>query len=213
MRLPRTLLLLSIISLASGMMAAHAQQAAPAAPAPQAAPAQPDAQAAPADPSAADTQGEGDLTVDDIPDIKVEELNADLAKKAIDGFVLQHEKYQDAPMSDYDSPEEFVQKDPKGKAFEDELKGLGFKDVADWDTAVMSITVAYNMVLNDQTSDIKQQMDDFKARKDLSQQDKDEAVRRLQNQIPSENNLKVINDLMKDKVYGDKVKLFESSEE
>ncbi len=165
------------------------------------------------DPSAPDTAGSGDVSIGEVPDIQVEELTPDLAKKAIDGYVMVHEKYQDSPLEDYQDLQEFVDKDPKGKQFETDIKGFGFNTVNDWNLAVSSVSLAYNNILNDQTADVKQQIEDIQKSTDMAQDMKDKQVKALQNSLPSENNTKIVQDLIKDTTYSEKIKLLESTEE
>ncbi len=185
----------------------------PAAPADGAA-AQPDA--APAvvpDPSAPDTEAGSDVSVGEVANIETEELTPDLAKKAIDGYFLVHNKYQDSPLEDYQDLQEFVDKDAKGKQLEIDIKAFGFTSVNDWNLAVTSVSVAYNNILDDQTADYKQQIEDIKNSKDMAQDMKDQQIKALQAAIPSENNHRIVEDLTKDPVYADKIKLLETTEE
>lgn len=176
---------------------------------------QPDANAggSQTDPSAGDTNGEGDVSIGDIPDVKTEELTVDLAKKAIDGAQMVHDKYQDSPLENYDTLQDFVDKDPKGKQFETDVKALGFASIDDWNVAVTSVSVAYNNILDDQTADIKQQIEDITKSADMAQDMKDKAIKSLNASLPSANNTKIIQDLMKDKKYGEEIKLLETTEE
>jgi hypothetical protein len=165
------------------------------------------------DPSAPDSSGGDDISLGDIPDVQTEELTPDLAKKAVDGYVMVHDKYQDSPLEDYQDLQEFVDKDPKGKQFETDIKGYGFATVNDWNIAVTSVSVAYNNILDDQTDDIKQQIEDLKKSTDMADDMKQKNIKSLEASIPSENNTKVIQDLMKDKDYVEKLKLLETTEE
>jgi len=174
-----------------------------------AAPADPNA----ADPSAPDTAGGGDISIGEIPDVQTEELTPDLARKAVEGYVMVHEKYQDSPLEDYQDLQEFVDKDPKGKQFETDIKGFGFTTVNDWNIAVTSVSVAYNNILDDQTADIKQQIEDLKKSTDMADDMKQKNIKSLEASIPSDNNTKIVQDLMKDKAYVEKLKLLETTEE
>ena len=171
--------------------------------------------AAPADPSAADTEGDttGDMSVGDIPAVETEELTSEMARKALDAYVLVQEKYKDSPLADYQDLQEFVDKDPKGKELETDVKGFGFKDVNDWNLAVTTLSFSYSNVLNDQTADIKQQIADVTADNTMAQDMKDRMVKSLNAMIPSDNNRKIVDELIKDTSYADKIKLLESTEE
>lgn len=188
--------------------------ATPAAPAPATPPA-PGAATAPVDPSAADTEGDstGDMSVGDIPAVETEELTPELARKALDAYVLVQDKYKDSPLADYQDLQEFVDKDPKGKELETDVKGFNFKDVNDWNLAVTTLSFSYNNVLNDQTADIKQQIEEVTADNTMAQDMKDRMIKSLNAMIPSDNNRKIVDDLMKDAAYGEKIKLLESTEE
>ncbi|MBG1231776.1 hypothetical protein [Aestuariivirga litoralis] len=165
------------------------------------------------DPNAGDENGEGDVSIGEIPDVQTVELNADMAKKAIDGYQLVHDKYQDSPLEDYSDLQDFVDKDPKGKQFETDIKSFGFTSVNEWNIAVTSVSIAYNNLLDDQTADIKQQIEDVQKSTDMAQDMKDRTIKSLQASLPSENNTKIIQDVMKDKAYGEKIKLLETTEE
>lgn len=168
-------------------------------------------QAPPADPSAADT--EGDMSVGEIATVETEELTADMARKALDAYFLIQEKYKDSPLADYQDLQEFVDKDPRGKEMEADVKSFGFKDVNDWNLAVTTLGVTYNNQLNDQTVDIKQQIVDVTADTTMAQDMKDRMVKNLQAMIPSDNNRKIVEEITKDAAYADRIKLLESTDE
>jgi hypothetical protein len=170
----------------------------------------------PVDPSAADTDGTAgpdDLSIGEIPDVQTEELTPELAKKAIDGYAMVHVKYQDSPLEDYQDLQEFVEKDPKGKEFETDIKTFGFASVNDWNLAVTTLSFAYTNILDDQTGDLKQQIDEINADTTIAQDMKDRMIKSLKAMIPSDNNKKIVEELIKDPTYGDKIKLLESTEE
>lgn len=181
------------------------------APAPAVEPPVPNAETAPVDPSAADT--EGDMSVGEIDTVETEELTPELARKAIDAYMMVQEKYKDSPLADYQDLQEFVDKDPKGKELDADVKSFGFKDVNDWNLAVTTIGVTYNNQLNDQTAEINQQIADVTADTTIAQDMKDRMIKNFKASIPSENNRKIIEDISKDVAYADKIKLFESTEE
>lgn len=191
----------------------------PTKPAAQAAPtdpAKPTDTTKPVDPSAADTDGgtgPDDMSIGEIPDVQTEELTPELAKKALDGYAMVHVKYQDSPLEDYQDLQEFVDKDPKGKEFETDIKSFGFNNVNDWNLAVTTLSFAYTNILDDQTGDLKQQMDEINADNTMAQDMKDRMIKSLKAMIPSDNNKKIAEDLIKDPTYGEKIKLLESSEE
>ncbi|MDE2445978.1 MAG: hypothetical protein KGO94_07355 [Alphaproteobacteria bacterium] len=153
------------------------------------------------------------MSVGEIGAVEIEELNPDMARKALDAYVLIQDKYKDSPLADYQDLQEFVDKDPRGKEMEADVKTFGFKDVNDWNLAVTTLGVSYNNQLNDQTADIKLQIDDVKADTTMAQDMKDRMIKNLQAMIPSENNRKIVEDLSKDPKYGEKIKLLEATDE
>jgi hypothetical protein len=165
------------------------------------------------DPSAPDSEGGDGMSIGEIPAVETEELTAEMARKALDGYVMVHEKYKDSPLENYDDLQAFVDKDPKGKDFEADVKTFGFKDVNDWNLAITTLSFAYTNVIDDQTGDIKQQIEEINGNTDMAQDMKDRMVKSLQAMIPSDNNRKIVDDLMKDTAYSEKIKLLESTAE
>lgn len=188
-----------------------------AAPAPVAAspvvPAAPAAAPADAAPAGGDAEGPDDTSIGDVPVVQTEELTPDMARKALDAYVLVQTKYQDSPLESYDDLQSFVDKDPRGKEFETDIKSFSFASVNDWNLAITTLSFAYTNVLDDQTADIKQQIEELKVDTEMAQDIKDRMINSLNAMIPSANNTKIVNDLITDSVYGEKIKLLENTEE
>jgi hypothetical protein len=161
----------------------------------------------------ADGENTDDMSIGEVPAVQTEELTPDMARKALDAYVLVQTKYQDSPLENYDDLQGFVDKDPKGKEFETDIKSFGFPDVNNWNLAVTTLSFAYTNALDDQTSDIKQQIDELTTSTEMAQDMKDRMIASLKAMIPSENNAKIVADLIADAVYGDKIKLLETTEE
>ncbi len=189
---------------------AQSQQTTPA-PATTASPVVP----APVDPAPADTEGESadDMSIGDVPIVKTEELTSEKARKALDAYVLVQTKYQESPLESYDDLQGFVDKDPRGKEFEADIKSFNFHTVDDWNLAITTLSFAYTNVLDDQTVDIKQQIEELKVDTEMAQDIKDRMINSLNAMIPSANNTKIVNELIADAVYGEKIKLLETTEE
>ncbi len=154
-----------------------------------------------------------DFSVGEIPSVEIVELTPDMAKKALDGLALVHEKYKDAPLENYENLQDFVDQDPTGKTFEADLQTFGFKTANEWNVAVTTIGFAYSNLLDDQTADLKQQIEEVKSDTEMAQDMRDRMIQALSAMIPSDNNRKVVGDLMKDPAYADKLKLLETEEE
>jgi hypothetical protein len=180
----------------------------PPAPAPSPAPeGKPDAPATEEAPAEPDTGDE--LNLGEIPVIQVVELTADSAKRAVDALALVREKYKDANLEDYESLQDFVDQGTGGKDFETDIKSFGFKDVSEWNVTITSVGFAYSVLRNDDTEDIKKQIEEIKADTTIAQDMKDRMIAGLAASIPSENNKKVVAELMKDAAMTDKLKLLD----
>lgn len=219
----------SIVSVAVSVLIwplyVHAQEAPAVQPPATTTPAVPPAAVVPLAPAATDapsvdvpvdsnsSNGPDDMSIGEIPNVKTEELTPDMARKALDAYVLVQTKYQDSPLENYDDLQSFVDKDPKGKEFETDIKNFGFPDVNNWNLAVTTLSFAYTNALDDQTTDIKQQVEEITNSTEMAQDMKDRMIASLKAMIPSENNAKIVTDLIADPVYGDKIKLLETTEE
>ena len=166
------------------------------------------------EPAATDSDAAPDeMSIGEIPEIKSIELNPDLARRAIDSYLLVKTKYADSDLESADNLQEFVDKSPVGKDFEADVKAAGFANVDDWNLAITSLGFAYSGVTDDPTADIKQQIDEITADTSLAQDMKDRMIASLNAMIPSDNNRKVVAELMQDAVYAEKLKQLEIEEE
>jgi hypothetical protein len=157
--------------------------------------------------------GEDQMSIGEVPNVETMELTPDIAKRAIDAYMVVHDKYKDADIENYENLQDFVDQTDDGKKFEADVKGFGFANVNDWNLAITTETLVYGNISEDQTDDIKQQIEDVKADTELAQDMKDRMVKSLQAMIPSENNKKIIDDLLNDPAYSDKIKSLDISEE
>ncbi len=157
--------------------------------------------------------GEDDVSVGEIPLVETVELTDDMAKKALDAYVLVREKYKDAALENYENLQDFVDQTEEGKAFDADIKTFGFKTVNEWNIAITSVGFAYSNIVDDQTADIKSQIEEIKQDSEMAQDMRDRMVAALTAMIPSPNNHKVVENLINDPAYKDKVKLLETEEE
>jgi hypothetical protein len=154
-----------------------------------------------------------EFSLGDLPVVETVELTTESARKAVDVYLLVRDKYKDAELENYENLQDFVDQAPQGKAFESDVKAAGFPNVNDWNTVVTTISFAYANIVDDQTDDIKQQIEEIKADTEMAQDMRDRMVTALTAMIPSENNKKIVEDMIKDPVYGPKVKALETEEE
>jgi len=200
---------------------------APAQPAPPPA-TQPDQQAAPQDQTGEDptqpqtdqqpgaSQGEeispDDLSLGEFPAVQTVELTTDMAKRAVDAFVLVRDKYKEANLEDYENLQDFVDQTEQGKAFEADIKAAGFANVTEWNTAVTSVGLAYSAITEDQTDEVKRQIAEVEKDTTIAQDIKDKMIASLKAMIPSDNNRKVVQSLIDDPAYVEKLKLLAEEE-
>lgn len=177
--------------------------------------AEPDAtQEPPADETPTEQDGAGDdASLGEIPEIKAVELSAQTAQSAIDTYLLLKDKYKEARLEDYETLQEFVDKDAQGKAFEADVKAAGFADVEAWNQAITTVSTTYANLLNDQSGEIRKQIEEVEKDTELAQDMKDRLINSMKALIPSENNKKVIAALQTDPAYADKLKQLETEEE
>jgi hypothetical protein len=157
--------------------------------------------------------GEDQMSIGEVPNVETMELTPDIAKRAIDAYMVVHDKYKDADIENYENLQDFVDQTEDGKKFEADVKGFGFANVNDWNLAITTETLVFGNISEDQTDDITQQIADVQADTELAQDMKDRMVKSLQAMIPSENNKKIVDELLKDPAYADKIKSLDISEE
>lgn len=160
------------------------------------------------DPNAGD-----ELSLGEIPTIETIQLTPDIAKRALDSYLIAKDKYADTDLDQYEDLQDFVDKTEDGKKFEGDVKAAGFANVTDWNLAISTLTLTYGSVVDDQTADLEQQIKEVEEDADLAQDMKDKMVKALKALIPSDNNKKVIEELMTDPVYGPKLKQLDTEEE
>lgn len=167
----------------------------------------------PTQPTDGETPPEDEVSIGEIPVVQMVELTPETAQKAVDAYVIVKEKYKDAALENFDSLQDFVDRDPLGKAFEADIKAAGFANVTDWNLAITTVGAAYSNIIDDQSTDIKQQIEEVEKDTELAQDMKDRIITSLNALIPSENNHKVVQELIDNPAYAEKLKLLETEEE
>ena len=152
------------------------------------------------------------MSLGEIPSIQTVELTPDMARRAVDVFALVREKYKDSNLEEYENLQDFVDQTAEGKNFEADVKAHGFNTVTDWNTAITTVGFAYSALTDNQTDDVKAQIEEVKKDTSIAQDLKDKMISSLTAMIPSENNLKVVRDLMNEPAYSDKLKLLAEEE-
>lgn len=154
-----------------------------------------------------------DISLGEIPVVQTVELTPDSARRSVDAYVLLKEKYKDAKLEDFESLQDFVDRDALGKAFEVDVKAAGFENVTIWNDTITTVSNAYANIMDDQSADIKLQIEEVQKDTELAQDMKDRIVASLNALIPSENNRKVVQELIDNPAYTEKLKSLETEEE
>ena len=189
--------------------------AAPDAAAPEPMPPAPGDTLDPADPNALPSDGaaEDDMSLGDVPVVETIELTPDTARKALDTYLLVRDKYKDAELENYENLQDFVDLAPQGKAFEADVKAAGFPNVTEWNTAVTSLSFAYDNSINDQTADTKQQIAELEKDTETAADMRERMIKALKAMIPSDNNKTVLEAMKADPVWAEKLKILETETE
>jgi hypothetical protein len=148
-----------------------------------------------------------DLSFGEIPDVTVIELTDDIARRSIDALALVRDKYKDANLENYESWQDFVDKTEEGKRFEADIKTAGFATVDEWNVAVTSVSFAYSAITDNLADDLANQIAEIEKDTSLAQDMKDRMIKGLKAMIPSENNKKVVQAMIDDPAYTEKLKL------
>jgi hypothetical protein len=164
------------------------------------------------DPAMPNTDGamEEDFSLGDIPIVETLELTPDKARKALDVYVLVREKYKDAALEDFENLQDFVDQSAVGKAFEADVKAASFANVTEWNTTITTLSFAYDNSIDDQTTEIKQQITELQADTEMAQDMRERMMTALNAMIPSDNNKKIVEDLKADAAYAAKLKMLET---
>jgi hypothetical protein len=169
----------------------------------------------PSEPSTGEDDGisPDDLSLGEIPVIETMELTPDIARRALDVYLLVKTKYENAELDRYENLQDFVDQNIEGKNFESDIKAAGFNTVNDWNLAITTVGFAYTSAIDDQSAEIMQQITEIEADTELAQDMKDRMIASLKAMIPSENNKKVIEELLADAAYAGKLKQLDIEEE
>jgi hypothetical protein len=160
-----------------------------------------------------ENMSEDDFSLGDIPVVETLELTADKARNALNVYVVVRDKYKDAALEDFENLQDFVDQSPQGKAFEVDIKAAGFPNVTEWNTTITTLSFAYDNQRDDQTSAIKDQVAELQNDPEIAQDMKDRMIAALNSMIPSENNKKILEGLLADPAFKDKLSLLETEGE
>ena len=146
------------------------------------------------------------------PELDTEVLTIDAAQRAIDAFVAVRDKYNSAGVENYASLEAFVAGTEAGKRLEAEIVAHGFSDITDWNQTIMEVGFAYNAIVYDYASDLAQQIEDVRNDRSLDEEMRERLIAGLTALLPSNNNRAVLQALLDDPIYRDRLKLLQEEE-
>lgn len=145
-------------------------------------------------------------------DLATEALTVDAAKRAVDAFVEVRDKYNGQGLENYDSLEAFVAETEAGKRLEADVMAHGFSDITDWNTTIMAVGFAYSAIVYDYAADLRQQIRDVRSDRSLDEQMRERLIAGLTALMPSRNNRIVLQALLDDPIYRERLKLLQEEE-
>lgn len=154
-----------------------------------------------------DDESSGEVSLGEIPDITVIELTPDIAARALDTFAMVREKFRDANLWEFENLQDFVDQSADGKRFDADIKAAGFASVNDWNTAITTVGIAYSAIEDDPSADIQAQISEIENDSTIAQDLKDRMIRSLKAMIPSPNNRTVVQAMLDNQAYAEKLKL------
>ncbi len=177
-------------------------------------PATPEPPALPPAPGTEDSPTmDDDISLGEIPVVETVELTLDRTKDAIKVYATLRDKFSDSEIENFESLQEFVDQSPRGKELDALIKSAGFATVDEWNIIITTASFTYSNIIDDQTEDVKQQIEDIKIDEEIAQDMKDRMVKALTAMIPSENNRKIVEEIAKDPQFAESMKLLEIEEE
>lgn len=144
--------------------------------------------------------------------VKTVELTPELAKRAIDGFILARDKYANSTIDQYETLKEFASKSEEGRKLEADIKALGFKSVSEWEIAIGTVSLTFGAVSEGSDYDVPQQIEEVKKDVSMSEERKVQLIAWLNSLIPSPKNKEAILEVMKDEGYREKLRLLAEEE-
>jgi hypothetical protein len=147
-----------------------------------------------------------------VESFRLAELDPQSARKAFDAFLAVQQSFADAAFEEYDSLEDFVARSPQGKDFEDVLRAHGFENIGTWLPVINAVEFTLGSLGDNQEPDIRQQIEEVKADTSLGEEERQRIVQSLEAIIPSANNRRIIEEMMKDPAYAEKLKGFITEE-
>jgi hypothetical protein len=139
-------------------------------------------------------------------------LTIDTAKRALDAFAEVRDKYTTEGIENYMTLEEFVAETEAGKRLEADIMAHGFANITDWNVAIMAVGFAYSAIIYDYAADLRQQIEEVRNDASLDEEMRAQLVAGLTALMPSRDNRIVVQALLDDPIYRDKLRLLQEEE-
>jgi hypothetical protein len=139
-------------------------------------------------------------------------LTIDTAKRALDALAEVRDKYTTEGIENYLTLEEFVAETEAGKRLEADIMVHGFANITDWNVAIMAVGFAYSAIIYDYAADLRQQIEDVRNDASLDAEMRAQLVAGLTALMPSRANRIVVQALLDDPIYRDKLRLLQEEE-
>lgn len=139
-------------------------------------------------------------------------LSVDAARRAIDVFAAVRDNYNNDGIENFSSLEDFVARTEAGKRLEAEAVAKGFSDITDWNRTIMAVGFAYSAIVYDYATDLRQQIMAVREDRSLDEDMRARLVAGLAALMPSRNNRLVVQALLEEPVYREKLRLLQEEE-
>jgi hypothetical protein len=139
-------------------------------------------------------------------------LTIDTAKRALEALAEVRDKYTTEGIENYLTLEEFVAETEAGKRLEADIMAHGFANITDWNVAIMAVGFAYSAIIYDYAADLRQQIEDVRNDASLDEEMRAQLVAGLTALMPSRDNRIVVQALLDDPIYRDKLRLLQEEE-
>jgi len=122
------------------------------------------------------------------------------------------DKYTGEGLEDYISLEAFVSETEAGKRLEADIMAHGFSDITDWNETITAVGSAYSAIIYDYASDLRQQIEAVRNDPKLDEAMRARLVAGLTALMPPQTNRTVLQALLDDPIYRNKLRLLQEEE-
>ena len=140
------------------------------------------------------------------------ELSPQQARGAFDAYYELQEKFSDSAFEEYESLSDFVKRSPEGPQFDAIIQAHGFSGVDEWLPVINALEFTIGAYSNDQGQSVEAQIKELNNDTSLSEADRESVIEMLKASQPSANNRKVLEDMLADPAYAERIKSFISEE-